>query len=278
MITREPGERWELTTRPPITSPGLVKYKGSRRKVIRNVFSDARGLPFVSIGSPDRQHVTVQAYDDATQTWRATQTVYDHGFGACTANQYYTYYEPTTALHAVELHCYPTKRKDGDYPPFQNYEPAPVGQVRLLTSPDGVTWTVTGLARRPFAFNPKGTLLAASGRTSTVVVSATGTVTLPVSATGRCDFVYPIGPDSVLRLHGGRKAAWPTRLQRSDAGGPWVTIQTVRMPANGRCKRVRALHDPPPTVFFLRGDHRTSVSLRVKRGGTGGWHVERFLY
>jgi hypothetical protein len=30
-------------------------------------------------------------------------------------------------------------------------------------------------------------------------------------------------------------------------------------------------------VFFVR-DHRTSVALRVKRGGPGGWHVERFLF
>jgi hypothetical protein len=276
VVTREPGERWQLTTPPPVEAPGLVKYRGSYREVIKNVYSDARDLPLVAIGSPDREHVTVQAYDDETGTWGPATTVYDHGFGGCTATQDYPY-EPRPAVHAVELHCYPTRRSDGDYPPFAHQGPAPRGKVRLLTSHDGVHWTVTILGKRPYALNRSGRLLAASGLRTTTVVSPAGTVGLPVSATGRCDFVFPIGVDAVLRLHGGRDARWPTRLQKSVAGGPWETIQTVKMPARGRCSRVQAQHDPPPSVFFLRG-RGVFLSLAVKRGGHGGWHVERFSF
>jgi hypothetical protein len=277
VITREPGERWALGSAAPVTAPGLVTYRGPYKRAIKNLYSDARGLPLISIGSPDRQHVTVQAYDDAAGTWGPTRTVYDHGFGGCTAQRGYAYSEAPTAVHAVELHCYPKPRPDGEYPPFADYGPAPTGRVRLLTSHDGQHWTVTNLGKRPYGLNRTGSLLAASGASSTVVVSPAGTVKLPVSATGRCDFVYPIGIDSVLRLHGGRHAAWPTQLQRSDAGGAWRTIQKVRMPRTGRCGRTLGQHDPAPSVFFVR-DHRTSVALRVKRGGPGGWHVERFLF
>jgi hypothetical protein len=124
-------------------------------------------------------------------------------------------------------------------------------------------------------------LLAAPGRHRTTVVSPSGTVALPVSAPGRCDFVFPIGRDSVLRLHGGASAAWPTRLQKSEAGGPWRTIQKVRMPKQGRCGRVEGQHDEPPSLFLLSGrrsGHWHGVTLVVRRGGTGGWHVERFSY
>jgi hypothetical protein len=160
-------------------------------------------------------------------------------------------------MHAVRLRC----SKGGD---------------RLLTSPDSATWTSTRLAHRPYALSADGALLAAPGPTSVTVVSPSGTTILPVNAPGRCDFVFPIAEGSVLRLHGGKGARWPTRLQKSVAGGPWRTIQTVRMPATGTCAKVIFQHYPYPSMF-LRGDGQY-VSLRVERGGAGGWHVERFSY
>ena len=253
-----------------------MTYRGSYRKVIPNVFSDARDLPLVSIGSPDRRHVTAQAYDTATQAWGPPETVYVHGFRGCTAQQDYTYAEPTRSVHAVELHCYTEKRADGDYPPFQQYGPAPQ-QARLLTSSDGVHWTVTNLSRRPYGISRSGSLLAAPGPHATTVVSPAGTTRLPVTAPGPCDFVFPIGPESLLRLHGGQDAAWPTELQKSESGGAWQTIQRVRMPSTGSCARIEAQHDPLPSVFFLR-DRHVFVGLIVRRGGVGGWHVERYHF
>jgi hypothetical protein len=256
VVTREPGQRWVLTTRPPADAPSLVTYQGPRKQVIRNVFSDATGQPLVSLGGPDRHHVYAQAYDDATATWGPTTLVHSEAPGRCSVPGSY-YDDPLPRMHLVRLRC--------------------TSGIALLTSPDSTTWTRTVLDHRPYAISTRGSLLAVPGRAATTVVSPSATVSLPVTAPGRCDFVYPIGPDSLLRLHGGAHARWPTKVQTSSAGGRWRTIQTVRMPATGACQKITGQHYDPPTQFFLRGDgHYPSV--RVKRGGPGGWHVERFTF
>ncbi len=257
VVTREPGQRWELTRIAPVDEPSLVRYTGPRKRVIRNLFSDATGQSLVSLGSPDRRHLYAQAYDDATGTWGPTTLAYTDRGRRCRDRGYYGY-EPFPRMHVVPIHC---------------------GARRvLLTSPDSATWTATQVDDRPYALSGNRALLAATGPRTITVVSRDRTEVLPRTAPGRCDFVFPIAADSVLRFHGGPGARWPTRLQRSVAGGRWVTIQRkVPMPKQGTCDRVSFQDDTYPGMFFLSGDDRY-VDLRVRRGGRHGWYVERFSY
>ena len=255
-VTREPGQRWSLTRGAPVDEPSLVRYPGSTRQVIRNFYSDATGQALISLGSPDRRHIYAQAYDDASGTWGAVTLAYTDRAARCRDRGYFGY-EPFAQVHAVPLYC--------------------GGRRLLLTSGDSATWTATQIDDRPIAISKSGGLLAAAGPRSIIVATPTGTQVLDRTALGRCDFVFPIATDSVLRLHGGQGARWPTRLQKSEAGGRWTTIQTVAMPATGTCRHISSQQDMLPSTFFLRGDGQY-VSLRVKRGGEGGWHVERFSY
>lgn len=277
VITRQPGQRWELGTKAPYDAPGLVKRVSRYRKNIPNVFADVAGRPLVSLVSTDRQRLQLQTYDDAAQTWGPPTTVYDHGFPGCTAVDRY-FFGGSPRVFAIEIHCYPRPRSSGDYPPFNNqYEPAPAGNALVLTSSDGVTWTLTRNGRNPHAFSRTGALVAVPGANATTLVSTAGTVSVPRTAAGRCDVVYPTGPSSLLRLHGGRSARWPNRVQLSEDGGAWRTIQKVRMPRTGRCGRAQVDNDEVRGAIFLRGDGRYR-SFRIKRGGPDGWRVVPFSY
>lgn len=255
-VTREPGQRWELTRLAPADEPSLVRYQGPRKQVIRNIYSDAEGQALVSLGSPDRRGAYAQVYDDATGTWGSPTLVYSDRVPRCRDRGNYDF-EPFPRMHAVTLSC---------------------GHRRiLLTSPDSVRWTATRIDARPYALSRDRSLLAAAGPRTITIVSPTGTRRVDRNAPGRCDVVFPISAGSVLRLHGGRSARWPTKLQKSVGSMPWRTIQTVPMPATGTCQRVTFQNDTYPGMFFFRGDGHY-VSLRVKRGGVGGWRMERFSY
>jgi hypothetical protein len=255
-IGREPGERWRLTRAAPADAPSLVRYAGPRTRVIRNQFSDATGQSLVSVGGPDRKHVFAQVYDDFSGTWGAPALVVRRASGGCGPSPT-GFTERLPRMHVVGLRC--------------------AGRATLLTSHDSVSWTVTRLDRRPYAFSGNGALLAVPGPRSTTLVSRRGTTRLPVRAPGRCDFVFPIGRDAVLRLHGGPGSRWPTKVQISVAGARWRTVQTIAMPRSGSCAKVIAQQYDLPTWFFLEGGGH-GVSLRVRRGGPGGWHVARENY
>lgn len=257
IVTREPGERWALTRKPPVDEPTLVRYSGSTKQVIRNFYSDADGQALVSLGSPDRRRVYAQVYDDATGTWGPTTLAYTDRGARCRDRGYYAY-EPLPKVHAVPIQC--ARRR------------------LLLTSHDSTTWRATQVDARPWSVSGKRTLLAAAGPRSITLVSPAGTTVVARNAPGRCDFVFPIAADSVLRMHGGPGARWPTKLQRSVAGGRWETIQRdVRMPGQGTCSHVSFQDDTYPGMFFLRGDNRY-VDLRIRRGGPEGWYAQRFQY
>ena len=140
VVTREPGQRWELTTGPPADAPSLVSYRGPRKQVIRNVFSDATGQQLVSLGGPDRHHVYAQAYDDATATWGTPALVATESPGRCSVPGAY-YDDPPPRMHLVRLRC--------------------TSGIALLTSPDSTTWTRTVLDHRPYAISTER--LAARG-------------------------------------------------------------------------------------------------------------------
>ena len=78
---------------------------------------------------------------------------------------------------------------------------------------------------------------------------------------------------TLLRLHGGPRAAWPRRVQLSTATG-WRTVDTIAMPPRGRCQRVFASNYLRPTLFALVGGPR-GVQLTVRPGGPDGWRLVR---
>ncbi|KQW43115.1 hypothetical protein ASC77_22800 [Nocardioides sp. Root1257] len=262
---------WRLTAARPVDGAGLVVDRGSPRKVIYPTYLDVAGKPLLSIGSPDRQRLMVQTYDDVTRTWSSRSTVYDHGFPGCTGGD--STGDATSQVYVLELHCYAHARPDGTYPPYdRNYDRLPHGRT-LLLSADGTTWTAAPIGPRPYAVNASASLVAAPGRHATRIVSPTGITTVPVTAEGRCDLVFPVAANRLLRLHGGPHARWPSRVQLSTGTG-WHTVDTIAMPSRGRCQRVYDENDLRPTLFNLVGGTR-GVSLTVRRGGPEGWRVVR---
>lgn len=258
---------WRLTQVAPASATGLVDFRGAPRRAIRTGFSDARGQALVAYGSPDRQRVLTQRYDVAAQRWEPAVERYDHGFPGCGVEGDFRAWR--LAVHAVSLHCYPQERADGDYPPYTDgYQVAPRDRVRVLLSPDGLSWRVVDIADRPLGVSLDARLVAAPGARTTTVVSPDGVAVLPVRAPATCGFVVPIGPERLLRLHG--TGGWPRLLQRLD-GGTWRTIQRVRVPRTGACTRVRAFADLGPTTYVLDGGG-TQVALRVVRRD-GAWRV-----
>lgn len=262
---------WRLTTPRPVDGAGLVTYDGPPRKVIYQQDLDVVGKPLMVIGSPDRRRLMTQTYDPTTHAWSARRTVYDHGFAGCTGGD--PSGEVTARVFLVELHCYAKKRADGVYPPHDGDFNASPRARTLLVSVDGVSWTAAPIARRPYGVSGGSTLLAAPGPYASRIVSASGITRVPVTTGGRCDFVFPVSPTRLLRLHGGPKAAWPQRVQLSTAHG-WRTVSTIRMPRKGRCQRVFDTQYLRPTLFTLVG-RGTDVALTVRKGGPHGWRVVR---
>lgn len=262
---------WVLTSRAPASAPGLVDDQGSPRRVIYTSFSDVPGQPLVAYGSPDRQRIFTQRYDEDAQEWGARTQVYDHGFPACAGEG--TFGQRRSAVHAITLHCYRARRPGGDYPPATDgYQTAPPFQLQALLSVDGVTWRTVDLAGRPLGRSADRRLVAAPGRRSTTIVSPEGFTVLPVRAASRCGFVHPIGPQRLLRLHGSVGSDWPHLLQRFE-DDRWRTIQRVRMPSEGYCTQVRSIEDFFPTSYLLSGKGGR-VALRVVRRD-GAWRVVR---
>jgi hypothetical protein len=119
------GAPWAVTKMAPVDAPGLVSYGYSRKRITTYfLYSSTPGSPIVAIGSPDRHHVLVQRFDEATQSWGAQTQVYASGRRCQDA-----YLDrPTTARYVAKLRC---------------------GRSRVvLASTDAVTWTVR-VARSP---------------------------------------------------------------------------------------------------------------------------------
>lgn len=261
---------WQLTVPRPVDGAGLVDYQGSPRKVIYPSFLDVTGQPLLVIGSPDRRRLMVQTYDESTRTWSSRSTVYDHGFPGCTDRDFEG--GAAARVYVLDLHCYAKERAGGSYPPYDDdYDAMPRGRT-LLLSADGATWKAAPIGRRPYAVNASASLVAAPGRKATRILSPAGITSVPVTTGSRCDFVFPVAADRLLRLHGGPKAAYPRRVQLSTATG-WRTVDTIAMPA-GRCRRIFDTNYLRPTLFDLVGSSH-DVHLTVRRGGPDGWRVVR---
>ncbi|GAA4713479.1 hypothetical protein [Nocardioides conyzicola] len=262
---------WQLTVPRPVDGAGLVVYRGSPKRTIHPSYLDVAGKPLLVIGSPDRRRLMVQTYDDSTRTWSPRTTVYDHGFPGCTGGDFGG--DATAQVFFLDLHCYAKERADGRYPPYDHdYDAMPRGRT-LLLSADGVTWKAAPIGRRPYAVNAAASLVAAPGRHATRILSPAGIASVPVTTGGRCEFVFPVAADRLLRLHGGPHARWPRRVQLSTPTG-WRTVDTIAMPARGRCQRAFDSNYLRPTRFDLVGGSK-GVGLTVRRGGPDGWRVVR---
>ncbi len=240
---------WALVTRAPNQAPGLVEYRGSQSKTMYVNYSDVAGQPLLALGSPDRQRVTVQAYDDETQEWGPTRVIYDHGFPGCV-------WDSTSrvryAVHNLLLHCYPKRRASGHYPPHDdNFNPAPRNATTALLSVDGVTWRSFRMGSHPVTAPPDRSLVAAGRTQSTTIASPEGFTTLAAGAPGRCEAVVPIGPKRLLRFNatpGSR--GFPRELQRLTRSG-WKTIHRIDRTYDGRCQQIGMADFGLPGTFYL---------------------------
>ena len=220
---------WALTRIPAAATPGLVIYDGSPRRVIRNHYlaNDFYRKLVLSVASPDRRRIFVQRYDKTTQTWTAQAQVYDAGRRCRDAG-----FQPTDSrdIFVLELVCGRDRR--------------------LLAATDyGATWAAAGIGERPWTIG--GFDVAVPGKHSTVILGLAEPVRVPVTTGGRCDVVYPLGGQDLLRLHGRR--AWPNRLQSYAPGRGWATIAKVRMPRTDRCRSVTVDNTLNPSVVHLVG-------------------------
>jgi hypothetical protein len=261
---------WALVARAPSQAPGLEEYRGPTSKTMYVEYSDVVGQPLLALGSPDRQHVTVQAYDDQAQTWGPTNVVYDHGFPGCVWDGSAT---ARFAVHNLLLHCYPKRRASGHYPPRDgNFNPAPAHATTALLSIDGQTWKAFKMGARPVTSSPDRFLVAAGRATSTTIVSPKGFATVAAGAPGRCEAVVPIGQKRLLRLNatGGSKG-FPTQLQRLTSSG-WKTVHQIDLRAEGRCLRVGMADYGVPGTFYFEGTGYTR-QLRIVRT-EHGWRAQ----
>jgi hypothetical protein len=83
VVRRVGATGWELAAPPPITTPGLDVYPDDPARAIWNqVTMNERG-DLVAVGSPDRQHLTAQRYDDVRHRWTPSRVVHDAGAPVC---------------------------------------------------------------------------------------------------------------------------------------------------------------------------------------------------
>lgn len=258
---------WTLLERAPATAPGLVDYRGPARRVMGALDSNVPGQPLLSVGSPDRRRIAVQAYDEAAQAWGPTRVVYDHGFPGCTWGNGAG--ERTMAVHSLLMLCYPERRPSGDYPPFTDgYEPAPARSTRALLSGDGRTWRSIPMGIHPVTSSIDRTLVAAGRDRRTTIVSSAGFTEVPAGAPGRCEAVIPIGPERLLRLHavpGSR--GYPRQLQRLTSTG-WKTVHLIPRLGTATCRRVM-VSDFGVAGTFAFVASGSAKGLRVTRSGHG---------
>jgi hypothetical protein len=231
-----PGAPWTLAAGRPSEAPGLVHYGyGPKRIATHYLESSVPGSPLVALGGPDRRHLLLQRFDDATRTWLPQQPLYTSP-RPCRPTWFYT--ERPPALYVDELRC-------GRH-------------TVVVASPDAATWTVRDVGRRPWALT--GDAVALPGRATTTVVSSTGVQLFPGSTAGRCDVVQPGRPGELVRLHG---RGWPTKVQVS-TGGRFETVSTARrVPV--RCRRVLVESSVQPPAILLqsvRGDRFARLVLR----------------
>jgi hypothetical protein len=257
---------WTLLERAPNQAPGFEEYRGSSRRTMYAVFSDVTGQSLLALGSPDRRHVTVQAYDDQAQRWGPTRVIYDHGFPGCTWD---SSAEGHYAVHNLLMHCYPTRRPSGDYPPHNDdYDPAPVNATTALLSIDGSTWRAFRMGSRPVTSAPDRSLVAAGRAKNTTIASRDGFTTVAAGAPGRCEAVVPIGPRRLLRLHatGGSKG-FPTELQRLTPSG-WKRVHRIDGRFHGRCQGVEMARFGLSGTFYFRatGETRPLRIVRTEHG------------
>lgn len=258
---------WMLLARAPEQAPGLASYRPNVERAMAAVFSDVAGQPLLSVGSPDRRRVLVQAFDEAAQVWGTAREVYDHGFPGCTWDGEAGV--RTLGVHSLLMHCYPKRRASGDYPARKGgYVEAPPRARRVLLSVDGRGWRDVGVGARPVTVSLDRQQVAAPGFSGTTIVSPSGVVRLRARATGRCEAVLPVGPDRLLRLDATRGSrGYPSRLQRW-TGARWHTVQRLGRLGSGRCRSIETLSYGGPGRFFLRATAR-SKGVRIVRTADG---------
>ena len=258
---------WVLLARAPEQAPGREKYRRSVQRAMDTVFSDVPGQPLLSVGSPDRRRVEVQAYDEQAQRWGPARVVYDHGFPGCAWDEEAG--ARSLRVHSLLMHCYPKRRASGDYPARgRGFAIRPARAQRVLLSPDGRRWRTISVGARPVTPSLDRRQVAAPGFPGTTIVSPSGFVRLRAKAAGRCEVVLPVGPDSVVRLDATRGSrGFPSRLQRWTGSG-WRAVQRLDGFGPGRCRSIETLAYGGPGRFFLR----TTVgakSVRIERTADG---------
>lgn len=250
-VTRpDDGAPWVVSTGAPLSAPGLLE--DSFAPDMAPLLLDAPDHPLAVVGN-GQDVLRVQVYDPATQAWQAPTTLLTRPGGTrCTFRNDFT---AGLGFYALALRC--------------------AGPDRVVTSPDGSTWTAVPLAAQTAGPNGALGLLAVPGRSSTVVLDRDSATTVPVGVRGACDVVVPVAHDRVLRLTApGGGDGWPSLLQRSTARG-WKTVHRVRTPTSGTCSRVFPGLDGGPRfglqgrdgylgVRFVQVDGRWDVRVRLR--------------
>ena len=238
----------------PVDGAGLVGYQGSPRRVIYLV------LPRRDRQAADGDRQPGPATTDGRRpTTSSTQHLVEPAHGL--RPRLPRLHQPATSgaraprgSSSSTCTATPSERADGSYPPYdRDYDALPRART-LLLSADGVTWKAAPIGRRPYAVNATGSLVAAPGRHATRILSPAGITAVPVTTAGRCDFVFPVAADRLLRLHGGPHARWPRRVQLSDGHRAGAPSTRSRCRRGGRCAAGAATrHYLRPTRFDLVG-------------------------
>lgn len=258
---------WRLLERAPNEAPGLEKYPGSPKRVMNALYSDVTARPLLSLGSPDRRRVTVQAYDVAAQAWGPARVVYDHGFPGCTWD--FNASQRRYAVHSLVMHCYPERRPSGDYPPYDDdFRTLPARSTTALLSVDGQAWRAIAMGGHPVTSSLDRALVAAGRAHRTTVVSTGGFTEIEAGAPGRCEAVVPIGPRRLLRLNATRGSqGFPRELQRLTRTG-WTTVHRIPPLGAGSCRRV-VLSDFGVTGTFAFEARGSAKGLRIRQTDHG---------
>ena len=228
---------WVVSAIAPLSAPGLIEDRYNRD--MAPMLLDAPDRPLAVVGN-GTDVLQVQLYDPALQSWQAPSTLVERAGGTkCRFRNDFTHY---LGFYSLSLRC--------------------AGPDRVVTSPDGGTWTAIPMHAQQAGPNRDVGLLAIPDRTSTVVLGKDTSTTLPVGVDGACDVVVPIAADRVLRLTSSRgRDGWPDLLQRSTANG-WRTVHRVEVPDGGTCRRVYPGTFAGPSFGFQ---------------GPGGYMRARFL-
>lgn len=241
---------WVVSALAPRSAPGLIEDQYNNPLDVAPILLDVPDRP-LAVVSNGQDELHVQLYDPALQSWQAPSTIVERAGGTkCRLRNDFT---PDLGFYSLSLRC--------------------AGPDRVVTSPDGGTWTAIPMRAQHAGSNGDVGLLAIPDRSSTVVLGKDTSTTLPVGTDGGCDVIVPIASDRLLRLTASKGSrGWPDLLQRSTAKG-WKTVHRVTIPQQGECGRVFHLGSGAAPRFGLLGVGRVGV-MRVLFAKVGGrWDV-----